>query len=98
VQWEIYQACQGQKTDVKDCQYIQKLHAFGLLTSSFLPDETTEKLRTYCVRGKIYKSASGACRKMQKFLKFLNFRLDVVVKGCMWPYRLAIMKYLQRQP
>ena len=38
----------GKKTDVKDCRHIQKLHALGLLTSSFLPDETTEKLRTYC--------------------------------------------------
>jgi len=38
----------GKKTDVQDCIHIQKLHALGLLTSSFLPDETTEKLRTYC--------------------------------------------------
>ena len=38
----------GKKTDVKDCQLIQKLHTLGLLSSSFLPDETTEQLRTYC--------------------------------------------------
>jgi ASC-1-like (ASCH) protein len=37
----------GKKTDVKDAGWIQKLHTIGLLTSSFLPDETTEKLRTY---------------------------------------------------
>lgn len=71
----------GKKTDVKDCRHIQKLHALGLLTSSFLPDETTEKLRTYCRQRKnLIASASGASRKMQKYLKFLNFRLDVVVK------------------
>ena len=71
----------GKKTDVKDCRHIQKLHALGLLTSSFLPDETTEKLRTYCRQRKnLIVSASGASRKMQKYLKFLNFRLDVVVK------------------
>ena len=38
----------GKKTDVKDCCWIQKLHALGLLTSSFLPGQTTEELRTFC--------------------------------------------------
>lgn len=71
----------GKKTDVKDCRWIQKLHALGLLTSSFLPDETTEILRTYCrQRGNWIDLASSASHKMQKYLKFLNFRLDVVVK------------------
>ncbi len=71
----------GKKTDVKDCRWIQKLHALGLLTSSFLPDESTEILRTYCrQRSNWISSASAASRKMQKYLKFLNFRLDVVVK------------------
>jgi len=71
----------GKKTDVKDCRHIQKLHALGLLTSSFLPDETTEKLRTYCrQRSNLLSSTAGASRKMQKYLRFLNFRLDVVVK------------------
>jgi transposase len=37
----------GRKTDVQDCQWIQKLHSLGLLTSSFLPDLATEQLRTY---------------------------------------------------
>jgi transposase len=71
----------GKKTDVKDCRWIQKLHALGLLTGSFLPDETTEVLRTYYrQRGNWIDLSSAASRKMQKFLKLLNFRLDVVVK------------------
>ena len=37
----------GKKSDVQDCQWIQKLHTLGLLTGSFLPDEVTEQLRTY---------------------------------------------------
>jgi transposase len=83
----------GKKTDVKDCQYIQKLHALGLLTSSFLPDETTEKLRTYCrQRSNLISSSSGASRRMQKFLKFLNFRLDVVVKDVCGLTGLAIIE------
>ncbi len=32
----------GKKTDVQDCQWIQKLHTIGLLNSSFLPDEATD--------------------------------------------------------
>lgn len=71
----------GKKTDVKDSRWIQKLHSLGLLTSSFLPDETTETLRTYCrQRINLIHQSSAASRKMQKYLKFLNFRLDVVVK------------------
>jgi len=71
----------GKKTDVKDCRWIQKLHALGLLTGSFLPDETTEQLRTYCrQRTNWIDLAAEASHKMQKYLKLLNFRLDVVVK------------------
>lgn len=81
VNGEFTKNAKGKKTDVKDCRWIQKLHALGLLTSSFLPDETTEILRTYCRQRKNWiDSASAASRKMQKYLKFLNFRLDVVVK------------------
>ncbi|MEQ8908946.1 MAG: IS110 family transposase [Vicingaceae bacterium] len=71
----------GKKTDVKDARWIQKLHALGLLSSSFLPDEQTEILRTYCrQRANLIDQASSTSHKMQKFLKLLNFRLDVVVK------------------
>lgn len=69
------------KTDVLDCQHIQKLHSLGLLNESFLPDEPTEILRTYCRHrlGLIERKAT-ANRRIQKFLKLLNLRLDIVVK------------------
>ncbi|UCS92715.1 IS110 family transposase [Echinicola marina] len=71
----------GKKTDIKDCQWIQKLHTLGLLTSSFLPDGKTEELRTYCrQRGNLLRSAASTSKKMQKNLRLLNLRLDVVVK------------------
>lgn len=71
----------GKKTDVKDCRWIQKLHTLGLLTGSFLPDMVTEQLRTYCrQRTNWIELAASSTHKMQKFLKLLNFRLDVVVK------------------
>lgn len=71
----------GRKTDVQDCQWIQKLHTIGLLSGSFLPDEATEQLRTYCRhRGNLLDQAADTTRKMQKYLRLLNLRLDVVVK------------------
>ena len=71
----------GKKSDVMDCQWIQKLHTLGLLSSSFLPDEQTEQLRTYCRhRSNLIHSAASTSKKMQKYLRLLNLRLDVVVK------------------
>jgi transposase len=82
----------GKKTDVQDCQWIQKLHSLGLLASSFLPDETTEQLRTYCrQRTNWLNMAAEASSKMQKYLKLLNFRLDVVVKDTCGLTGLAII-------
>jgi len=69
------------KTDVLDCQWIQKLHTLGLLPSCFLPDEQTEKLRTLCRhRVNMINQKADTSHKMQKYLKLLNFRLDVVVR------------------
>ena len=34
------------KTDVLDCQWIQKLHSFGLLSGSFRPDQQIRTLRS----------------------------------------------------
>lgn len=70
----------GKKTDIKDCQWIQKLHSLGLLTSSFLPEGKTEELRTYCrQRANLLHQAAATSKKMQKNLRLLNLRLDVVV-------------------
>ena len=69
------------KTDVMDCQWIQKLHSLGLLNSSFLPDNKTERLRTLCRhRQNMIEMKADTSNKMQKYLKLLNFRLDVVVR------------------
>lgn len=89
----------GKKTDVKDCRWIQKLHALGLLTSSFLPDETTEQLRTYCrQRTNWVDLAAEASHKMQKYLRLLNFRLDVVVKDVCGLTGLAIIDDICKGP
>lgn len=70
----------GKKTDVLDCQWIQKLHSLGLLSGSFLPDHTTEQLRTYFRhRTNLLDTAASTLKKMSKYLRLMNFRLDVVV-------------------
>ena len=71
----------GKKTDIKDCQWIQKLHTLGLLSSSFLPDSTTAVIRTYSRhRQNILKQSASAILKMQKYLRLMNMRLEIVVK------------------
>ena len=70
----------GKKTDIKDCQWIQKLHSLGLLSSSFLPDSTTDIIRTYTRhRQNILKQSSNTVLKVQKYLRLMNMRLEVVV-------------------
>ncbi len=71
----------GRKTDVQDCQWIQRLHSLGLLSGSFLPNQATEELRTYCRhRASLLETAAVTTQKMQKYLRLLNLRLDVVVR------------------
>ena len=37
----------GRKSDVLDCQWIQQLHSYGLLSASFRPEESICQLRAY---------------------------------------------------
>ena len=70
----------GKKTDVLDCMWLQKMHTLGLLSGSFLPDDVTLQLRGYCrQRLGILDQCAVQNNKMRKYLKLLNFRLDVVV-------------------
>jgi len=83
----------GRKTDVQDCQWIQKLHSLGLLTGSFLPDDQTEQLRTYCRQRTAWlNQGASVIQKMQKFLRLLNLRLDVAVTDIAGLTGLKIIK------
>lgn len=83
----------GKKTDIQDCQWIQKLHSIGLLSGSFLPDQATEQLRTLCRhRANLLDSEAAASKKMQKYLRLLNLRLDVVVNDICGLTGMAIIK------
>ncbi len=71
----------GKKTDIKDCQWIQKLHSLGLLSASFLPDSDTDTVRTYSRHRLNLLNRSASCiKRVQKYLRLMNMRLEVVVR------------------
>lgn len=71
---------QGKKTDVQDCQWIQRLHMLGLLPNSFQPDRFTERLRQYCRhRQGLLENAASYILKMQQALRHMNIRLDIAI-------------------
>lgn len=71
----------GKKTDIKDCQWIQKLHTLGLLSHSFLPDSDTDLIRTYARhKSNLVNQSASAIKRIQKYFRLMNMRLDVVVR------------------
>ena len=68
------------KTDVKDCQWIQKLHMLGLLRSCYLPGEFTATIRTLSRhRQTLVEYSASITNKMQKAMRLMNIRLDIVI-------------------
>jgi transposase len=51
----------GRKTDVKDCQWLQQLHAYGLLTRSFRPQREIITLRRYLRHRETLVQEAGTC-------------------------------------
>ena len=68
------------KTDVNDCQWLQQLHTYGLLSGSFRPEDQICVLRSYIrQRDSLIKSASTHVQRMQKALIQMNLYLHKVV-------------------
>lgn len=66
----------GRKTDVLDCQWLQQLHTYGLLSGSFRPEDQICKLRSYIrQRDNLIKSACIHIQRMQKALTQMNIQL-----------------------
>ena len=69
----------GKKTDVEDCQWIQHLHACGLLRGSFRPVEEVCTIRSlWCHRDNLIELATIHLRHMQKALDQMNVQLHVI--------------------
>jgi len=70
----------GRKTDVKDCQWIQQLHSYGLLNRCFVAETDIKELRSYQrLREDHIRSASMHINHMQKALTEMNIRLTEVL-------------------
>ena len=73
-------AVPGRKTDVNDAQWLQKLHACGLLRASFRPGRHIAALRTYLrQRERLLDYAAAHIQHMQKALVYMNLQLHQVV-------------------
>jgi len=81
------------KTDVKDCQWIQKLHSLGLLSGSFLPSSEIEQLRNYeRHRSWMVEQCAALSNKMQKSLRLMNIRLDIAISDITGKSGMAIIQ------
>lgn len=70
----------GRKSDVQECQWLLKLHAFGLLNNSFQPTDEIRSARTlWRQRGDLVADASRAIQRMQKVLVEMNIQLSNVL-------------------
>ena len=70
----------GRKTDVKDCQWLQELHTYGLLRGAFRPEDEVCVLRRYLrQRSMLVAMASRTVQHMQKALEQMNLKLTEVV-------------------
>ena len=70
----------GRKTDVLDCQWLQQLHTYGLLSGAFRPDEDIRRLRSYLrQRAMLVEHATQHVQHMQKALTQMNVKLHHVI-------------------
>ena len=83
----------GRKSDVLECQWLQKLHTFGLLNNSFQPAEEIRVLRTYLrQREKLVAAASTCIQHIQKALTEMNIQLANVISDISGLTGMAILR------
>lgn len=75
-------AVPGRKSDVNDAQWLQRLHACGLLRASFHPGAEIASLRAYLrLRERHLEYAAAHIQHMQKALTAMNLQLHHVVSS-----------------
>lgn len=81
------------KSDPQDCQWIQRLHSYGLLTPSFRPDDQVVVLRAYLRQRQMLIAYAGQhVQHIQKALEEMNIKLTEVVSDVMGLTGLSILK------
>lgn len=85
----------GRKTDEKDCQWIQRLHTYGLLNGSFRPDAEMCALRAYLRhRANLLEHRAAHIQHMQKALLQMNVQLTQVLSDITGETGLAILRHI----
>ena len=83
----------GRKSDVQDCQWIQQLHSYGLLTASFRPAEDLRVLRSYLrQRAMLLEHRAGHIQHMQKALAQMNIQVTQVLSDITGTTGLASLR------
>jgi transposase len=87
----------GRKTDINDAQWLQRLHACGLLRASFRPGRDIAALRGYLrVRERLLEYAAAHIQHMQKALTFMNLQLHHVVTDITGVTGMKILRAIVR--
>jgi transposase len=83
----------GRKTDVVDCQWLQQLESYGLLSGAYRPPDQIVVVRSYVrQREMLVRSAAVHIQHMQKALQQMNLRLDKVVSDITGQTGMRILK------
>ena len=83
----------GRKTDVQDCQWLQYLHAVGLLRGSFRPPETVCAVRTLLRhRDGLLRAAATSVNRLHKALTQMNVQLQHIIADITGVTGLAILE------
>jgi transposase len=92
----------GRKSDVQECQWIMKLHTYGLLRACFLPAPEIHGVRTmWRLRDQHVKDAGRCIQHMQKALIEMNVQLHIALSDISGVSGQAIIRALlggQRDP
>jgi len=92
----------GHKSDVQECQWLLKLHTYGLLRSCFLPAPEIHGVRTvWRLRDQHVKDAGRCVQHMQKALIQMNVQLHIAISDLSGVTGQAIIRAIlsgQRDP
>jgi hypothetical protein len=95
-------AVPGRKSDINDAQWLQRLHACGLLRASFRPDRAIAALRAYLrLRERHLDYFAAHIQHMQKALTLMNLQLHHVVSDVTGVTGMKIIRAIvggQRDP
>lgn len=83
----------GRKSDVQDCQWIQRLHTYGLLSGSFRPADPYCVLRSYLrYRDELVAARSTQVQHMHKALQQMNVQLGQILSDVTGVSGMAIIQ------